>query len=294
MPPAGRITDPHTCPAHGGGPVLPPGVPLVLIGGLPAAHLADMAACAGPPDALAQGAAMVLVGGRPASRVGDLSVHLGTLTGGLANVLIGGAPAPATDSLLLALKLIDAKGTANAVDVALVAQQLAKYPPHMLQIMLDQHTRVIACRGSVTDYRSDLKGVRPRGWPPGSTWDTVPGAFMPDRNEVVICTRGHDTPEGPHVPGTGEGHGSSNLVLHESAHSIDLAAGSGRSSGADFNAARNKDVPGLPAYETQPGTAGQQESYAESAARYYGGDPGDAAAHPNLHKYWASQPLKPL
>src|SRR5262249_23172847 len=51
--------------------------------------------------------------------------------------------------------------------------------------------KVIACRGSVTDYRTDLKGVQPRGWPPGSTWDKVPGSNTPDKNEVVIAVIGH-------------------------------------------------------------------------------------------------------
>ncbi|WP_280178196.1 PAAR domain-containing protein [Methylocella tundrae] len=45
----------HTCPAvtgvvpHVGGPIVSPGCPLVLIGGLPAARVTDIATCAGPP-----------------------------------------------------------------------------------------------------------------------------------------------------------------------------------------------------------------------------------------------------
>jgi type VI secretion system secreted protein VgrG len=227
-----------------------------------------------------------------AARVGDAAP--GVILTGSATVLIGTGPSAAAVSLSLALSLIDAKGKSNAVDVALIAEKLSKFPPDMLQTMVDQKTRVIACRDSVTDYRTDLKGVQPRGWPPGSTWDTVPGAYMADTNEVVIATRGHDTADGPHVPETGEGHGSSDLVLHESAHSIDEAAPGGRrSAGGDFNTARNGDLGTLDSYETQPGEAGQEENYAESAARYYGGDPSDAKNHPNLHKYWASDPLKP-
>src|SRR3546814_9707739 len=56
MPFAARISDMHLCPMinpggvpHVGGPVLPPGVVTVLIGGLPAATLGDMCTCAGPP-----------------------------------------------------------------------------------------------------------------------------------------------------------------------------------------------------------------------------------------------------
>ena len=54
--PASRITDMHVCPMvtgivpHVGGPILPPGAVTVLIGGLPAARVGDMATCVGPPD----------------------------------------------------------------------------------------------------------------------------------------------------------------------------------------------------------------------------------------------------
>jgi len=97
MPPAARITDMHTCPQvnpggspHAGGPVLPPGCPTVLIGGLPAARAGDIATCAGPPDIIAAGSATVLIGGKPAARVGDPTAHGGVIASGSPNVLIGG------------------------------------------------------------------------------------------------------------------------------------------------------------------------------------------------------------
>jgi hypothetical protein len=210
---------------------------------------------------------------------------------GLGSVLIGGDPYPPTDRLMLALSITKAGGRGDAVDVALVVEQLAKLPADQLQILKDAGVSVIACRGTVTDYRTDLKGVRPRGWPPGSTWDKVPGAYTKDRKEVVIGTIGQDSPDGPRVPGTGEGHGSANLVDHEAEHAVDHATGG--SASAEFNKARDKDKSTLPAYETQEGRAGQEENFAESGARYYGGDPNDAKKHPNLHDYWKSDPLHP-
>jgi uncharacterized Zn-binding protein involved in type VI secretion len=99
MPPAARLTDLHACPAqtpgqtpipHVGGPVVGPGVPTVLIGGLPAAVLGDQAACVGPPDAIVQGSSSVLIGGRPAARLGDATAHGGSVVAGLPSVLIGG------------------------------------------------------------------------------------------------------------------------------------------------------------------------------------------------------------
>lgn len=100
MKPAARVGDMHTCPMqdptpvgpkpHVGGPILPPGCPTVLIGGLPAARSGDMATCAGPPDAIAMGSATVLIGGMPAARMGDQTAHGGVIAAGFPQVLIGG------------------------------------------------------------------------------------------------------------------------------------------------------------------------------------------------------------
>lgn len=96
MPPAARITDMHVCPMftgpvpHVGGPILPPGTPTVLIGGLPAATVGDMAVCTGPPDSIIMGSATVLIGGKPAARLGDSTAHGGTILFGCATVIIGG------------------------------------------------------------------------------------------------------------------------------------------------------------------------------------------------------------
>ena len=69
MKPAARVSDMHVCPMvtpglppipHVGGPILPPGAPTVLIGGMPAA------------------------------RMGDSTAHGGTMVGCCPTVLIGG------------------------------------------------------------------------------------------------------------------------------------------------------------------------------------------------------------
>ena len=97
--PAARVGDMHVCPLatpgtppvpHVGGPVLPPGAPLVLIGGMPAARMGDMCVCVGPPDTIAKGSATVLIGSMPAARMGDLTAHGGSITVGFPMVLIGG------------------------------------------------------------------------------------------------------------------------------------------------------------------------------------------------------------
>ena len=124
--PAARISDMHVCPMvtvlvpHVGGPILPPGCPTVLIGGLPAACLGDLLTCVGPPDSIVMGSATVLIGampaatatsmcvcvgppdvialgsftvmigGKPAARMGDMTAHGGSIVLGCFTVLIGG------------------------------------------------------------------------------------------------------------------------------------------------------------------------------------------------------------
>ena len=96
MPLAARLTDMHICPLvtgtvpHVGGPVLAPGVPTVLIGGLPAACVGDLCICTGPPDSIIMGSSTVFIGGKPAARQGDLTAHGGTIIIGCPTVIIGG------------------------------------------------------------------------------------------------------------------------------------------------------------------------------------------------------------
>lgn len=99
MKPAARITDFHQCPMqtpaivpipHVGGPVIGPGCPNVLIGGLPAACMGDLLVCVGPPDVIIKGSSTVKIGGRPAARMGDPTAHGGRILLGMFTVLIGG------------------------------------------------------------------------------------------------------------------------------------------------------------------------------------------------------------
>ena len=96
MPPAARVGDMHVCPMvtgvvpHVGGPIMPPGVPMVMIGGMPAATLGTMCTCTGPPDTIMMGSATVKIGNQPAARMGDVTAHGGSIILGLPTVMIGG------------------------------------------------------------------------------------------------------------------------------------------------------------------------------------------------------------
>jgi uncharacterized Zn-binding protein involved in type VI secretion len=93
MPPAARVTDVTSHP----GTVAGPGAPNVLIGGLPAATMADVHVCAMPPLAgphppapFARGSATVQIGGRPALRLGDPSACGAVVVTGHPTVQVGG------------------------------------------------------------------------------------------------------------------------------------------------------------------------------------------------------------
>ena len=75
---------------HVGGPVVGPGAPTVLISGLPAARVGDLATCVGPPDTIVSGSATVMIGGAPAAYVGSSTAHGGSIVVGIPNVMIGG------------------------------------------------------------------------------------------------------------------------------------------------------------------------------------------------------------
>jgi uncharacterized Zn-binding protein involved in type VI secretion len=94
--PAARLTDMHVCPMvtvlvpHVGGPIIGPGAPTVLIQGLPAARVSDMATCVGPPDVIVLGSFTVLTMSMPQARIGDMTAHGGSIVLGCFTVLVGG------------------------------------------------------------------------------------------------------------------------------------------------------------------------------------------------------------
>jgi uncharacterized Zn-binding protein involved in type VI secretion len=92
MPPAARVADQTSHP----GVIAGPGVPTVLLEGMPAAVVGDLHACSfpppppHPPTPIALGSATVLIGGRPAARVGDAVGCGATIVRGAATVMVGG------------------------------------------------------------------------------------------------------------------------------------------------------------------------------------------------------------
>lgn len=99
--------------------------------------------------------------------------------------------------------------------------------------------------GPVTDVLTHLRGVRPRGWPEGKTWEDVPGATETTTHRVII---------GGPQPRT-------NTALHETGHAFDHAIGD-MSHSPKFKELYDKMGTMRP-YFRQPGNAGHEETFAE-------------------------------
>jgi len=92
MPNSVRVTD----ISNHGGIIIGPGIPTVLIGGLPAAVVGDLHICVLPPTShqptvspFPAGSATVLIGGRPALRTTDACICGAMAAMGAPTVLIG-------------------------------------------------------------------------------------------------------------------------------------------------------------------------------------------------------------
>ncbi len=92
MPAAAKVADVST---HGG-TIIGPGIPTVLIGGMPAAVATDTHLCVIPPivhlptvSIFPMGSATVLIGGMPALRVSDTCICGAASAVGEPTVMIG-------------------------------------------------------------------------------------------------------------------------------------------------------------------------------------------------------------
>ena len=73
----------HTCPIHGGGPVMNPGQTWVTFNGIPLAVEGGQCACPHGPDPMVSGSQLVRINGRGVMRVGDRTAHGGKIAMGV-------------------------------------------------------------------------------------------------------------------------------------------------------------------------------------------------------------------
>ncbi len=193
-------------------------------------------------------------------------------------------------------------GTSTADDAKAVGAGLKKFPKKVLEQLNQAGIQTECCRGPVTEAMPELKGVQPRGWPDGSTWDSVPGVYSGAVKKVMVGTMEKDGKR--HVPEQGEGpipHGTPDLIGHEGGHAFDVADGSKKSEDAKFLAARQEDIDAgnpdgmwgprdnyfLTTAEGGANDAGStSETFAESFAMHTGGN----SRWPKLEAFWGANP----
>lgn len=179
-------------------------------------------------------------------------------------------------------------GSGDAQDQQAVADLAEKLPAFVVNRFFRKKARIVACRGSITDFETRYRGEVPRGWETtGRTWDEVPGAYLPAKKRAVIATIESD---GARIVPSHEdaSHGSVDLVIHECLHGYDYLTGHRDIRSAPFKEAREDDLAELSVYERQDGRGGLEETFAESGARHVSDRDTHAQAFPALAGYWDS------
>lgn len=130
---------------------------------------------------------------------------------------------------------------------------------------------------TLTGTRPDLKGVHPRGWPDGFTWDNSEGCASPPASPtgVWVAERLRDpfAKGKPWVTSRRAAH----VMRHELGHVIDYAHGGASHSPGfmqayDADRARvHKDLLLVNPYFLQEGEAGREETFAEQVASVVSG-----------------------
>ena len=189
--PAARISDLHTCPMatpgtppipHVGGPILPPGEPRVMIGGLPAARVGDMCTCVGPPDSIVKGSLTVLIGGRPAARMGDNTAHGGVIVAGFPTVMIGdpgsgaggGAPLGGLAQQGVAQKIVLENAASNGSAFCEVSEP-ARRPEGPPESAPQRTSLLLAAQTGVPFCEECAKAAREAAGPVPAFVDPAPG-----------------------------------------------------------------------------------------------------------------------
>lgn len=93
-------------------------------------------------------------------------------------------------------------------------RHLSKLPPKLLdRLKKTWFSTIMIDAKAVPEFQGleHLKGVRPRNWPGGTTWDQVPGCYNSSNRTVYAGTKGK--------------HGSASLILHETGHAFGDAFG---------------------------------------------------------------------
>ncbi len=172
---------------------------------------------------------------------------------------------PGTRAALLGL--IKTTPAATRADIDAVLQELSLVPPAVLDQLARYGVKIVVCHDTITEHLTELAGVRPRGWPPGSTWDDVPGLHLPGRYEVVVAAEIK----------------RDRTVLHELGHAFDYVTALKLRQSDAYTTARDADHARLGGYFAGHSPAADEETFAESFAQFLRGE----ATWPHLFAFWA-------
>lgn len=196
-------------------------------------------------------------------------------------------PSAFPDKMSMAKALVRPAANADASDVHEVARELAGFPLAVLERLARRGVQVIAVREHVAHHIGT--SGKPRGWPPGSTWDLVHGVYDVVARQVVVATKDVDG---------ARALAARTSLAHEVGHALDVwwplhwrgaFRGAHRATRA-FREAYEKDKPRLEAeqrrYFLQSGAAGRSEAFAEAFAVAVVGSATEQARMPHLVAFW--------
>ncbi|MDB5935018.1 MAG: hypothetical protein JWQ01_2362 [Massilia sp.] len=155
---------------------------------------------------------------------------------------------------------------------AALRQEFPEFPGWAADILMKNRVRVLMVRDSVVEAFPQLRGVWPRNYPAGQTYDQVAGVCLDDGSAVAIAQSGKFLSR------------SFDMPFHELAHAVDIAARFSRSE--KFIAAWGKDYHALGSDYFRGVLSGHSEAFAEGFARYYKRVPGTPASWPNISRYF--------
>jgi len=176
---------------------------------------------------------------------------------------------PSLEHLPVPISISEGTGTDFQTAIAVAFTSI---PSRALKTMADSGIKIKA-GPKLTELKPSLKGVHPRGWPAGMTWDTAEGCYDRGAKEVLVTELYRPVGKKEFVPTTR----ARGVALHESGHAYDQALGSPSATSAAFASAYNDDKKymlkeakrGLK-YFLQTGKAGRSETFAETFAQNAG------------------------
>jgi SPP1 gp7 family putative phage head morphogenesis protein len=190
-----------------------------------------------------------------------------------ADTAAGAAAAPVRGN-----PMVNRVGTTSDAFLATTNAVLDSFPDGVMAVLEDKDV-TFNFGERVTQIRPDLRGVHPRGWPAGTTWDSAEGLFSNNTGSVVVAETWR--PIGSKA--FSDSKRVAGALRHETGHAFDYALDKASASSefrdayrADKSAINKaaKDDPALKSrlkYFLQKGDAGPSEAFAEVFGDIHGG-----------------------